>query len=162
MATTKTLTPTNQTITIAAFSGEKPDQRQIADAESKMADAINAVNSQLVPISDDYIKRITPFFSANSGNNNVTMTFNGVNANEGISLLIFTRYGSHVVTMAINANAQISGYDVNKLTGTNTLSISVGADGKSISFNVGNYSSVCGLFIHPHFPDATLTITRSA
>lgn len=48
MATTKTLTPTNQTITIAAFSGEKPDQRQIADAETKMADAINALNSQLV------------------------------------------------------------------------------------------------------------------
>ena len=47
MATTKTLAPTNQTITIAAFSGEKPDQRQIADAETKLADAINAVNSQL-------------------------------------------------------------------------------------------------------------------
>lgn len=47
MATTKTLQPTNQQITIAAFSGEKPDQRQIADAETKMADAINAVNSQI-------------------------------------------------------------------------------------------------------------------
>ena len=47
MATTKTLTPTNQTITMAAFQGEKPDQRQIADAEGKLADAINALNSQL-------------------------------------------------------------------------------------------------------------------
>ena len=43
MATTKTLAPTNQTITIAAFQGEKPDQRQIADAEGKLADAINAL-----------------------------------------------------------------------------------------------------------------------
>lgn len=48
MATTKTLTPTNQTITIAGFQGEKPDQRQVADTEGKLADAINALNSQLV------------------------------------------------------------------------------------------------------------------
>ena len=45
MATQKTLAPTNQTITIAAFQGEKPDQRQIADAEGKLADAVNALNS---------------------------------------------------------------------------------------------------------------------
>jgi len=47
MATTKTLAPTNQTITIAGFQGEKPDQRQIADAEGKLADAVNALNSQI-------------------------------------------------------------------------------------------------------------------
>lgn len=47
MATTKTLTPTNQTITIDAFQGEKPDHRHVADAETKLADAVNALNSQL-------------------------------------------------------------------------------------------------------------------
>lgn len=47
MATTKTLTPTNQTITIDAFQGEKPDHRHVADAEGKLADAINALNSKL-------------------------------------------------------------------------------------------------------------------
>lgn len=47
MATTKTLAPTNQTITIAAFQGEKPDHRQVADAEGKLADAVNALNSQI-------------------------------------------------------------------------------------------------------------------
>lgn len=51
MATTKTLTPTNQTITIAAFQGEKPDHRHVADAESKLADAINALNSQLATLA---------------------------------------------------------------------------------------------------------------
>lgn len=56
MATQKTLAPTNQTITIAGFQGEKPDQRQIADAETKMADAINALNSQLVYKSNDTIE----------------------------------------------------------------------------------------------------------
>lgn len=47
MATTKTLTPTNQTITIDAFQGEKPDHRHVADAETKLADAVNALNSQI-------------------------------------------------------------------------------------------------------------------
>ena len=47
MATTKTLTPTNQTITIQAFQGEKPDFQYISDAEEKIADAVNALNSQL-------------------------------------------------------------------------------------------------------------------
>lgn len=47
MATTKTLSPTNQTITIDAFQGEKPDHRHVADAETKLADAVNALNSQL-------------------------------------------------------------------------------------------------------------------
>lgn len=47
MATSKTLTPTNETITIDAFQGEKPDYRHVADAEGKLADAINALNSQI-------------------------------------------------------------------------------------------------------------------
>lgn len=47
MATTKTLAPTNQTITIDVFQGEKPDHRHIADAEGKLADAVNALNSQM-------------------------------------------------------------------------------------------------------------------
>lgn len=47
MATTKTLTPTNEPITIDAFQGEKPDYRHVADAEMKLADAVNALNSQI-------------------------------------------------------------------------------------------------------------------
>ena len=45
MATTKTLTPTNQAITIAAFT-EKPDNRINATNDDKMADAINTLNSK--------------------------------------------------------------------------------------------------------------------
>ena len=45
MATTKTLKPTNTTITIPAFQGEKPDARVLTDAEGKLADAINAIAS---------------------------------------------------------------------------------------------------------------------
>lgn len=56
MATTKTLTPTNETITIDAFQGEKPDHRHVADSETKLADAVNALNSKLTRI---YKKTIT-------------------------------------------------------------------------------------------------------
>lgn len=61
MATTKTLTPTNETITIDAFQGEKPDHRHVADAEGKLADAVNALNSKITPI---YKKTITGTTSA--------------------------------------------------------------------------------------------------
>lgn len=60
MATTKTLTPTNQTITIDAFQGEKPDHRHVADAEGKLADAVNALNSNKVAyaLGNDTIENI--------------------------------------------------------------------------------------------------------
>ena len=43
-ATTKTLTPTNQVISIPAFT-DKPDNRLQADSTGKLADAVNALNS---------------------------------------------------------------------------------------------------------------------
>lgn len=52
MATTKTLTPTNQAITIAAFT-EKPDNRVNATNDDKMADAINTLNSNMTYNSGD-------------------------------------------------------------------------------------------------------------
>ena len=45
MATTKTLTPTNQAITLAAFT-EKPDNRTNVTNDDKLADAVNALNSK--------------------------------------------------------------------------------------------------------------------
>ncbi len=46
MATTKTLAPTNQTITLAEFT-EKPDNRVNVNNDSKLADAVNALNSNI-------------------------------------------------------------------------------------------------------------------
>ena len=46
MATTKTLTPTNQAITLAAFT-EKPDNRTNVTNDDKLADAVNTLNSKL-------------------------------------------------------------------------------------------------------------------
>ena len=44
MATTKTLTPTNQAITLADFT-EKPDNRTNVTNDDKLGDAVNALNS---------------------------------------------------------------------------------------------------------------------
>lgn len=49
MATTKTLTPTNQEITLAAFT-EKPDNRTNVTNDDKLADAVNALNEDITPI----------------------------------------------------------------------------------------------------------------
>lgn len=45
-ATTKTLTPTNQVISIPAFT-DKPDNRLQTDSTSKLADAVNALSGQI-------------------------------------------------------------------------------------------------------------------
>ena len=61
MATTKTLTPTNQAITLAAFT-EKPDNRTNVTNDDKLADAVNALNSNVMTViqgsngSIDYFK----------------------------------------------------------------------------------------------------------
>ena len=49
MATTKTLTPTNQTISIPELS-DAPDMSVPADAISKEADAINSLNSKITKL----------------------------------------------------------------------------------------------------------------
>ena len=46
MATTKTLTPTNQVITIPDFT-DKPDNRLQADSAGKLADAVNQLNNNM-------------------------------------------------------------------------------------------------------------------
>ena len=61
MATTKTLTPTNQAIALAAFT-EKPDNRTNVTNDDKLADAVNALNSNVMTViqgsngSIDYFK----------------------------------------------------------------------------------------------------------
>lgn len=50
MATSKTLTPTNVTIQIPAFT-DQPDQRVNSNCIDKEADAINALNSKIANIN---------------------------------------------------------------------------------------------------------------
>lgn len=66
MATTKTLTPTNQNITLSAFT-EKPDNRINVTNDEKLADAVNALNGNLSNIGK------SSQFDVTAGNN-VTIT----------------------------------------------------------------------------------------
>lgn len=50
MATTKTLTPTNQAITLAAFT-EKPDNRTNVTNDDRLADAVNTLNSKIADMT---------------------------------------------------------------------------------------------------------------
>ena len=65
MATSKTLTPTNVTIQIPAFT-DQPDQRVNSNCIDKEADAINALNSNLASLSD----QMAQIVSANAPSHN--------------------------------------------------------------------------------------------
>ena len=54
MATSKTLAPTNVTISIPAMT-DQPNASVLANCADKEADAINALNSQISTITQEYI-----------------------------------------------------------------------------------------------------------
>ena len=58
MATTKTLTPTNVTISIPEFT-DQPDQRVNSNCIDKEADAINTLSEQIANVSSAYKKDIS-------------------------------------------------------------------------------------------------------
>ena len=62
MATTKTLNPTNQTITLAEFT-EKPDNRVNVNNDSKLADAINSLNSKITTITYNVLNPLNGYFT---------------------------------------------------------------------------------------------------
>lgn len=129
MATTKTLTPTNETITIDAFQGEKPDHRHVADAETKLADAVNALNSK--------IGNLKFFATSVASNGSKTLTI----AND-TRAIIYTVGGSQNVMDCISINSTSGGVvayksmnapsgqtvstSTNALTITNTNSVGTG------------------------------------
>lgn len=83
MATTKTLTPTNQNITLAAFT-EKPDNRINVANDEKLADAVNVLNGKFT--SDYPVKSKMTSYGTHS-----SFTIGNVAQNE--SFLIFGASG---------------------------------------------------------------------
>lgn len=71
MATTKTLTPTNQAITLADFT-EKPDNRTNVTNDEKLADAINTLNSNtaltITQYTNSHIDTYSRIFAVKRGN----------------------------------------------------------------------------------------------
>lgn len=93
MATTKTLTPTNQAITLTAFT-EKPDNRTNVTNDDKLADAVNALNSNLT--------ELRTAFAGSSIKDDLTSSYGDINSAYAITI------GSLcVVTMYFTPNATI-------------------------------------------------------
>ena len=120
MATQKTLAPTNQTITIAAFQGEKPDQRQVADAEGKLADAVNALNSQKT-------NRIAAGFAASNTGTTVFNISGGARFLVAVIDSTSTRCGLYIVQATAGGVVSVvdikSASGITFTTGTNTLTL---------------------------------------
>lgn len=94
MATSKTLTPTNVTIQIPAFT-DKPDQRVNTNCIDKEADAINALSDQIAyyyPLSGsfdtDLLPKASNLVTRYAGNN--IQNFSGFPSAIGASQIPFT------------------------------------------------------------------------
>ena len=114
-ATTKTLTPTNQTISIPAFT-DKPDNRLQTDSTSKLADAVNALNSNKankgvirlasnssVSITvDNYDTAMIIFLATNNTNTALYVFSNGylapVKSAENVTVTLSSNYKTITIT----------------------------------------------------------------
>ena len=114
MATSKTLAPTNVTISIPAMT-DQPNASVLANCADKEADAINALNSQI----DSKIGVIDSVTIAGGGNTSFTLPSDGV--------YLMAGYGS--VGALANCVFLIGGYatasrcSVVNLTGNQTVTI---------------------------------------
>ena len=118
MATTKTLTPTNQAITLAAFT-EKPDNRTNVTNDDKLADAVNALNSntpkltvvdQNLPVGSDYTVTLTNgiYLLVTCKQLNTTIA-------SSLHIIFANQYGSTLKTVTDAPNVSVT---VNKLNVT--------------------------------------------
>ena len=116
MATSKTLTPTNVTIQIPAFT-DQPDQRVNSNCIDKEADAINALNSNIVQLGERFTDGRTAgtavnlndlttsgLFVYNSSSTNIPSSGHG-----GTVLVMSNNYGSQVLQIA-QANTVLGFY----------------------------------------------------
>lgn len=129
MATTKTLTPTNQAITLAAFT-EKPDNRTNVTNDDKLADAVNALNSNIADISHlhQYVKTSTSqassFTFETSDDRYVALVFIVDNnmAGKGSLYVVISKKGVTASATKIAGNGD--NVSVAYSTGTITVSLS--------------------------------------
>ena len=126
MATSKTLAPTNVTISIPAMT-DAPNASVLANCADKEADAINALNSQIAEFIPT--KRIrtgtVSSFSINfpsGGQFIVTSTLNGMNYN---CILLINVYSNGTIYIA----EIYKGSSVTITSQTNQLTISTGYSG---------------------------------
>ena len=121
MATSKTLTPTNVTIQIPAFT-DQPDQRVNSNCIDKEADAINALNtkisdfvqSKLLP---DDISSTSHTLNVPSGSGHLLIIYGGA-LRSGIYIVSTASNGTVTIAEAFKAStlSSVASGQANKLT----------------------------------------------
>ena len=115
------------------------------------ADVISYLNSNL----NAYC---TPFQFPNSNVTQRSFKFSGLGQNESIHLLLFLRYGAYEVR-GFCGPSDFNSVLVGKLE-SNSVDLSVAPVSGAYQFAlaVGQWTAGFGFFIHPHYPNAKLTI----
>lgn len=113
MATTKTLTPTNQAITLAAFT-EKPDNRTNVTNDDKLADAVNALNSNLTELSGKFVSRSISVTTNSSGSFTQNVKSNqyvliGVSFDQNLTIVSTDMYDGNIWIVTNKANTALTG-----------------------------------------------------
>ena len=127
MATSKTLAPTNVTISIPAMT-DQPNASVLANCADKEADAINALNSQIAEFIPTKRMRTgtVSSFTINfptAGQYIVTSTLNGIDYN---CILLLNVYGNGTVYVA----EIYKGSSVTITSQTNKIVLSTGYSGQ--------------------------------
>ena len=145
MATSKTLTPTNVTIQIPAFT-DQPDQRVNSNCIDKEADAINALNTAIVALTPIASKSFGSVDELNSYGNSVINSVTFTSTGTARSNLPFASDG----TMIINGTGNYMHVTVYRANGEcytrhrNNGAWDTDWQQIAVSTNMGNYSVQSG------------------
>lgn len=107
----------------------------------------------------------TPFYSPNVQAGHIRFTFTGLGQYESVHLLIFTRRcaGDLLLECSSTGFSSITkGLLVDNGSGYNLGYSYNPNNGYTVKVQVGEWSSAWGIFVHPNFPNATMTMTRES
>lgn len=102
----------------------------------------------------------TPFYVSNSAQGTLTFTFSNFTENEGMNVMLFTRYAAYLIHLTINSSTKIESAPVVTLYGTERTA-TISSDGKSFSITIGTWASAWGFVVHPWYPNLTFTTSKS-
>lgn len=104
----------------------------------------------------------TPFYMPGAQGTKIRFTFTGLSNYESIHLLIFGRYSSADI-LAVCSSTGFSSIKTSPITADSTYNMGtayVPNNGYTFTVQVGAWSAAWGIFIHPGYPNATMTMTR--
>lgn len=116
--------------------------------------------------SDLLLNYASPFYMPTAQGERIRFTFTGLGAYEAIHLLIFARTCSGEITGECNgAGTGFSSVKIGLISDGDTYHLGTAYNpnnGHTFTVQVGAWSSVWGIFIHPYYPNATMTMTRES